>query len=299
MQSIGGWLDLCSGIGAGFPYAGIKLWGRSPDIFCEWDSYCQRLLKIRFPGTKQLANIKLVNFTSEIAIPDRPKIITASPPCQPFSNDGKRRGADDHRNCFPDVLRAIAELQPDFAIIENVAGLLSCPYSPGDKPGSYFGFILDSLSSIGFDAEWQCLTSAHFGSPWSRERIIIVAIARSTLINWGNTTPWQEQTRNTIKSIAAYPGWGSGGPGIPRSWVRFADRVDKSTGEENSARTGASPGAAVAERPQIGVASRDGDNRDRREALGNALDWRVAAIGLKRVEYLSQLAAKHRSADEE
>jgi hypothetical protein len=53
------------------------------------------------------------------------------------------------------------------------------------------------------------------------------------------------------------------------------------------------------DRPQIGVASRDGDNRDRRAALGNALDWRVAAVGLKRVDYLSRFAAEHRSADEE
>ncbi|WP_445246397.1 DNA cytosine methyltransferase [Microcoleus sp. OTE_8_concoct_300] len=283
------WLDLCSGIGAGFPYAGTKVWGRSPDIFCEWDSYCQRLLKIRFPGTKQLANIKLVSFTSEIAIPDRPKIITASPPCQPFSNDGKRRGADDHRNCFPDVLRAIAELQPDFAIIENVAGLLSCSYSPGHKPGSYFGFILDSLSSCGYDAEWQCLTSAHFGSPWSRERIIIVAIARSFIGQLEPAAAWEEQTRNAIDSIRTDNQFGSCEPGIPRSWLQSPSGLDESTGESDGTRIGASPGATVLPRPQIGVASRDGDNRDRRAALGNALDWRVAAIGLKRVEYLAGL----------
>ncbi|WP_445300300.1 MULTISPECIES: DNA cytosine methyltransferase [unclassified Microcoleus] len=298
MESINGWLDLCSGIGAGFPYAGIKLWGRSPDIFCEWDSYCQDILKLRYPGTEQLANIKLVNFISGIAIPDQPKIVTASPPCQPFSNDGKRRGADDHRNCFPDVLRAIAELQPDFAIIENVAGLLSCPYSPGDKPGSYFGFILDSLSSIGFDAEWQCLSSAHFGSPWSRERIIIVAIARSLELDWERATPWENQIRDTIAGIEPDLSTRSRGPGIPRSWLQSPSGLDESTGEENSARAGASPGAAVAERPQIGVASRDGTNRDRRAALGNALHWPVAAIGLKRVDYLSQLAAEYRITDQ-
>jgi DNA (cytosine-5)-methyltransferase 1 len=244
----------------------------------------------------QLANIKLVNFISEIAIPDRPRIITASPPCQPFSHDGQRLAADDSRNCFPDVLRGIRDLQPQFAIIENVAGLLNCPERPGSNK-LYFAGILNELSESGYDVEWQTISSAHFATPWRRERVIIVAIARSIKRGGEQPTSWQEQTRNTIESIGAYPGWGSGGPGIPRSWVRFADRVDESTGEENSDRTGASPGAAVADRPQIGVASRDSDNRDRRAALGNALDWRVAAIGLKRVEYLSA-AAEHRSAEQ-
>jgi DNA (cytosine-5)-methyltransferase 1 len=217
----------------------------APTSSANGTSYCQQILKIRFPGTKQLANIKLVNFISEIAIPDRPRIITASPPCQPFSNDGNRLAADDHRNCFPDVFRAIGEFQPDFAIIENVAGLLTCPYSPGDKPGTYFGFILDSLSSCGYDAEWSIVSSAHFAAPWRRERLIIIAITRRLEWECGSPTPWEEQIGDAIESIGADSRWGSRGPGIPRSWLQSPSGLDESTGEPDSARTGASPGAAV------------------------------------------------------
>ncbi|MEG4121673.1 DNA cytosine methyltransferase, partial [Microcoleus sp. N9_B4] len=194
---------------------------------------------------------------------------------------------------FPDVLRAIQTARPNFAVIENVGGLLNCPYSPGDKPGSYFSYILDTLSSIGFDAEWQTISSDHFASPWRRERLIIVAISRRLEFGGEQPTPWQEQTGDSIESIGIDTRWGGSSPGIPRVWLPSADWVYESEGESDSPRIVASPGAAIAEldRPQIGVASRDGDNRDRREALGNALDWRVAAVGLKRVEYLAEFVA--------
>ncbi|WP_445302017.1 DNA cytosine methyltransferase, partial [Microcoleus sp. N9_B4] len=120
MQSIDGWLDLCSGIGAGFPYAGIKLWERSPNYFCEWNSYCRRILARRFPGIYRIDDIRKCDFNLNSSV----QLITASPPCQPFSVDGKRLAVNDSRNCFPDVLRAIQTARPNFAVIENVGGLL-------------------------------------------------------------------------------------------------------------------------------------------------------------------------------
>ncbi|WP_445304988.1 MULTISPECIES: DNA cytosine methyltransferase [unclassified Microcoleus] len=297
MQHIDGWLDLCSGIGAGFPYAGIKLWERSPDIFCEWNEYCQSILRRRFPNSERFSNIKAVDFGASQFRNRRISIVTASPPCQPFTNDGKRLAARDDRDCFPAVLAAIYKLQPNFAIIENVAGLLNCPERPGSDK-LYFAGVLNELSESGYDVEWQSISSAHFGSPWRRERVVIVAIARS-FIDYERATPWQNQIGESVASIGADSGWGGSSPGIPREWISTPQWLHESTGESDSPRIVASPGAAILDRPQIGVASRDGDNRDRREALGNALDWRVAAIGLKRVEYLSSLAAEHRSANQD
>ena len=48
-------------------------------------------------------------------------IITAGYPCQPFSVAGKRRGADDPRHLWPHVARIIAEVEPPFVFLENVA----------------------------------------------------------------------------------------------------------------------------------------------------------------------------------
>jgi len=48
-------------------------------------------------------------------------IVTAGYPCQPFSVAGKRRGVDDPRHLWPHVARIIAETEPSFVFLENVA----------------------------------------------------------------------------------------------------------------------------------------------------------------------------------
>jgi Site-specific DNA methylase len=160
MKSIDGWLDLCSGIGAGFPYAGIKLWGRSPNLFCEKDEYYRRIINQRYPGRPIATDVNRTEWKFNY----NTNLITATPPCQPFSVDGNQLGSNDVKNCFPAVLSAIRELQPQFTVIKNVAGLLSCRTRPGnDQP--YFAGILNELSESGYDVEWQAISLAHFGAP--------------------------------------------------------------------------------------------------------------------------------------
>lgn len=51
-------------------------------------------------------------------------LIAGGPPCQPFSMGGKAQGFNDHRDMFPQAVRAIREAQPKAFIFENVRGLL-------------------------------------------------------------------------------------------------------------------------------------------------------------------------------
>ena len=50
-------LDLFSGIG-GFALAVEEVWPNVEHVFCDNDSYCQRLLKLRFPNSKIYGDIK-------------------------------------------------------------------------------------------------------------------------------------------------------------------------------------------------------------------------------------------------
>ncbi|NEP43141.1 MAG: DNA cytosine methyltransferase [Okeania sp. SIO2H7] len=94
-------LDLYSGVGVGFLLAGAAL-GFRLICFAETDKYCRGILGKRF-GTPIYGDVNTVFWESL----NKPDIITASPPCQPFSICGRRGGASDDRDCFSAVFRAI------------------------------------------------------------------------------------------------------------------------------------------------------------------------------------------------
>ncbi|MBI2813788.1 MAG: DNA (cytosine-5-)-methyltransferase [Opitutae bacterium] len=50
--------------------------------------------------------------------------VAGGPPCQPFSMGGKARGQQDHRDMFPEAVRAVRVLRPQAFMFENVRGLL-------------------------------------------------------------------------------------------------------------------------------------------------------------------------------
>ena len=254
-------IDLCSGIGAGFPLA-ATVQGQFEIIgLCENDQFCRNILGKRFPRVPIYDDVRSLD-CSQI---ERPTIITASPPCQAFSICKRNRlGADDERDCFPAILRAIAALRPRYFAIENVLGLLSCPYRRNLGKSSYFGNLVWLLSELGFDVQWGSISSGHFGSPWKRERLLILGVARGT-ISWaeGWSTPWPNQIRESIEKYGDFA---------------KARGVQSPVSRESLQSTVGLDGP-------IGVPSGNRVNRKRRAALGNSLDWRVAACTLERILY--------------
>lgn len=95
-------------------------------------------------------------------------VVTAGFPCQPFSVAGRRRGADDERNRWPDTIRVLREVRPRFALLENVPGLLA---------HEYIRTIFGDLAEAGFDAEWCVLGADDVGAPHRRKRLWILAYA--------------------------------------------------------------------------------------------------------------------------
>ena len=166
-------LDLFSGYG-GFAL-GLRLAGLDATTVCyvEWDKYCQQVIQQRqrdglLDDAPIWDDIKTFDGRPWRGCVD---IISGGFPCQPHSVAGKRAGADDDRNLWPDTLRLISEIRPAHVILENVPGIL---VSDGGRP-PYAGTVVGELASIGYDAEWRIVSAAEAGAPHLRKRWWLVA----------------------------------------------------------------------------------------------------------------------------
>ncbi len=151
--------SLFSGIG-GFDL-GLERAGHKVIWQAEIDPFCCKVLKKHWPKVVNHGDIKNIEW-QQVEPPD---IICGGYPCQPFSTAGKRRGENDPRHLWPNMLDAICNLRPRYALMENVRGHLSMG----------FGTVLGDLARIGFNAEWQVLPASAFGAPHRRDRVFIVA----------------------------------------------------------------------------------------------------------------------------
>ena len=163
-------LDCFAGIG-GFSL-GLERAGFETVAFCEIEPYCQKVLAKHWPEVPIYDDIRQVTADRLIRDGIRPDVITGGFPCQDLSAAGKQAGIDGERSgLWAELARLIGELQPRYAIMENVTSLIS-----GDR-GRWFGRVLGDLAQVGYDAEWHCIPASHVGLPHQRDRVWILAYA--------------------------------------------------------------------------------------------------------------------------
>ena len=109
-------IDLFSGIG-GFALA-CRWAGIETIAFCEIEKYAQRVLRKNFPGIRIFKDVWEFPATEF----REPFLLTGGYPCQPFSQAGKRRGAEDDRHLWPSMFGIIRTSRPTWILAENVAG---------------------------------------------------------------------------------------------------------------------------------------------------------------------------------
>jgi DNA (cytosine-5)-methyltransferase 1 len=156
--------SLFSGIG-GFDLAAQWL-GWENVFHCEWNPFGQRVLKHYWPNADSHHDITKTNFTQYA---NRIDILTGGFPCQPYSAAGKRKGKEDERHLWPEMLRVIREIAPRYVVGENVLGLTNW------DGGLVFDEVHTDLESAGYEVAAVVIPAAAVNAPHGRDRVWFVA----------------------------------------------------------------------------------------------------------------------------
>lgn len=164
--------SLFSGIG-GFDLAAE--WMGWTNIFhCEKNEFCQRVLKHYWPHAELFDDITKSSFLKYRGTID---IITGGFPCQPYSQAGKRKGKADDRHLWPQMLRAIREIQPRWIVGENVRGITNW------NKGLVFDEIQSDLEVEGYEITPFLLPACAINAPHRRDRVWFVAYSHDNGCN--------------------------------------------------------------------------------------------------------------------
>lgn len=165
--------SLFSGIG-GFDLA-AEWMGWTNKFHCEWNPFGQKVLQYYWPEAESYSDITKTDFTLWRGKID---ILTGGFPCQPYSTAGKRLGKEDDRHLWPEMLRAIREIQPRYVVGENVSGLINW------NGGMVFEEVQAELEAEGYEVRPFILPACAVNAPHRRDRIWFVAHAASNRWKW-------------------------------------------------------------------------------------------------------------------
>ena len=161
--------SLFSGIG-GFDLAAE--WMGWENVFhCEWMEFPRKVLDYHFPNADSHIDICKTDFTKYANTID---ILTGGWPCQPFSLAGKRKGKDDERYLWHEMLRAIQEIKPKYVIGENVFGITNI------DGGLVFEKVCLDLEGEGYEVQPFIIPACSKNAPHKRERVWFIAHTNDT-----------------------------------------------------------------------------------------------------------------------
>ncbi len=213
----------CMGLDLGLEKAGIH-----PLLACDFDKDCRRTISTNRPDLPVIDDLN--NYEADeirkiagLRQNQRPTLIVGGPPCQAFSTAGKRKAFTDPRgNVFLRYIQLIEDLQPDYAVIENVRGLLSAalkhrphdergegfpPLNDDELPGGALYYVMNWLERIGYATSFNLYNAANYGVPQKRERVILIASRN------GKRVPFIEPTHSGDPAFDLPP------------WITFREAV--------------------------------------------------------------------------
>jgi DNA (cytosine-5)-methyltransferase 1 len=188
-------IELCAGI-AGFSSPLTR-----PLALVEKEPTCRAVLRRHHPHALILDDVRSAGADTLPAA----NIIKFGFPCQDLSVAGNRAGLAGARSgLYYECTRIVDELRPDFAVWENVPGLLS------SDDGRDFARVLMELERIGYCGSWTTLDAQFFGVAQRRQRVFGVFARRdigaavcAEILSLTARLPWNTQARRTARQSVA------------------------------------------------------------------------------------------------
>jgi DNA (cytosine-5)-methyltransferase 1 len=181
------------GIDLAAEWAGFETVGQ-----CEWADYPTKVLEKHWPNVPKWRDIRSVTAESfyERTGLRTVDLISGGFPCQPFSTAGNRKGENDDRYLWPEMLRVISEFKPTWVIGENVAGIISIALDQ----------VLSDLENINYSTQAFVIPACSRNAFHKRNRVFIVANINSEL-----RETYDNETKVGNKQIKA----------VPEEWGKF------------------------------------------------------------------------------
>lgn len=180
---------------------GLSRKGFKHELLVEWDEHAantvahnrnQKLKHVKdWPYIKE--DVRKVDWTQYRG---HVQLVAGGPPCQPFSVGGKANGDKDKRDMWPEAIRAVREVQPEFFIFENVRGLLRPAFADyvnwiaayladpelvrleGEPHLDHLSRLRANKDNASYSVRVFPVNAADYGAPQKRNRVLVVGIRR-------------------------------------------------------------------------------------------------------------------------
>ncbi len=114
-------------------------------------------------------------YNDEIAtLKGRIDMVVGGPPCQGFSTAGKRDESDKRNQLVNSYIKFIEIIRPRLIFFENVRGFTCAFKSLGSEGKIYSNYVIEKLSSLGYNVQSEVIDFSNFGIPQRRKRFILV-----------------------------------------------------------------------------------------------------------------------------
>lgn len=160
--------DLFAGVGGlslGFAQAGCDV------LFAvEYDREIAEAYEKNHAGT-HMYNVDIRQLDVKEIARQYPQIdiIVGGPPCQGFSQKGKRLSINDERNfLFQQYAKFVEELRPKYFVLENVPNIITT------EKGYFKNEIIALFNGMGYDVKADVLSVSDYGVPQDRRRAVFL-----------------------------------------------------------------------------------------------------------------------------